>query len=140
MLIRLIYCSEANPLRFNGAEMVSIMKASNRNNTEMGLSGLLCFTNQFFLQCLEGERNVVNEIFASIMNDFRHQNVQLMLIEDIKQRDFPDWAMGLVSDSKNIQELITAYVGADEFNPYEITGKAALDLLIELSQTIPVTK
>ncbi|MEK0272692.1 BLUF domain-containing protein, partial [Vibrio vulnificus] len=63
---------------------------------KLGITGILFFNSQHFLQCLEGERNTVNQVYRSIINDSRHHNVVILDYSEIDSRDFHDWTMGYI--------------------------------------------
>jgi hypothetical protein len=46
-------------------DLKDILKDSRRNNSKLGITGGLCLSNGIFLQCLEGERLVVNSLYRS---------------------------------------------------------------------------
>ena len=55
MLVRLMYASRANePVRQDSLQ--AIMKKSTQNNPDIGVTGVLCFSGEIFLQVLEGGR------------------------------------------------------------------------------------
>ena len=60
MLIRLIYASRARNL--GPAVVKDILDRSRQNNQAPGVTGALCLSNGIFLQCLEGDRAVVNTL------------------------------------------------------------------------------
>ena len=53
ILVRLIYTSTVTE-DFVPAEIDHILKTARANNKNRNVTGLLCFNNTFFLQCLEG--------------------------------------------------------------------------------------
>ena len=63
--VRLIYVSRMTEACDTKA-LQDILDASQKNNAERGICGVLCYDPLFFMQCLEGERDAVNEIYARI--------------------------------------------------------------------------
>lgn len=49
---------------------------------------MLCFSNEYFLQCLEGSRTAVNNTYQQILNDKRHHNVIMLNYTQIPEREF----------------------------------------------------
>jgi hypothetical protein len=47
-----------------------------------------------FIQYLEGEQNVVLELYSRIENDLRHKDVSLLSSSHIYSREFKNWSMG----------------------------------------------
>jgi hypothetical protein len=131
-LVRLIYASR--PITEATPEMVKqIIAAAQQNNPALGITGILCFNAEYFLQCLEGDRKSVNELYTKILNDERHTDTALLHYEEIYERDFSEWSMGYVPYTKALKPLILKYSGSQEFNPYSMHGRSAYNLLLSLS-------
>jgi len=67
------------------------------NNSQIGVTGLLLYSNKKFIQVLEGKQDVVQRLFEKIQNDDRHYNVKLLIEGFIKERNYPEWNMGYKS-------------------------------------------
>ena len=99
MLVRLLYASRAAaPL--TTAMVDSIMEQSRENNPRHGITGLLCFSGDIFIQVLEGGRDAVCELFNTIVRDERHLNVRILIYQEIAERRFGGWTMGQVNIAK----------------------------------------
>ena len=71
MLVRCLYASRARqPL--TPAVVDGILEQSRRNNPARGITGLLCFVDDVFVQVLEGGRDPVCHLFATIFRNDRH--------------------------------------------------------------------
>jgi hypothetical protein len=70
-----------------------IVKTSKINNPTHGITGLLFYHNQRFIQVLEGERDALEELMSIIEQDNRHKNIERILDQPIKKRGFTDWNM-----------------------------------------------
>jgi len=79
---------------FNEAELKDILKASHRNNTRDGITGLLLYGDGNFIQLLEGERVIVQRSFERISADTRHESVTIIDSGELSERNFPKWSMG----------------------------------------------
>jgi hypothetical protein len=77
-----------------------IVTKSKINNPEHGITGLLFYHNQRFIQVLEGERDAVEGLMSILEQDNRHKNIQRIFDQQIKKRGFEDWNM----DSLNLDE------------------------------------
>jgi len=65
-----------------------------RRNEELGVTGLLMTGGGLFFQILEGPREAVDQLWAAISADPRHQDVVLLAAQEgVATRVFPDWAM-----------------------------------------------
>ena len=137
MLVRLLYAScPAAPLT---ASMVdSILEQSRVNNPHQGITGLLCFTEDIFIQLLEGGRDEVCELFNAIVRDDRHANVRILVFEEIAERRFGGWTMGQVNIAKVNPSLLLKYSKKAVLNPFNCSGHASMALLDELAATAAV--
>lgn len=75
----------------------AILEQSQRNNSAVGLTGLLCHYEGSFLQFLEGEEAAVMATFERIAADPRHTGLIEVCHQPIDSRAFADWSMGVVS-------------------------------------------
>ncbi len=51
------------------------------------MDDLQYFSKNFFLQSIEGARSVINDLYAKLMQDPRHEDVQIIeFIEIVKQQ------------------------------------------------------
>lgn len=75
-------------------DLDAILTASRRNNDEKGVTGVLLFAEDTFIQVLEGERSVVRDLAARIRKDKRHRNFMVLVERTTATRAFADWQMG----------------------------------------------
>ena len=99
MLVRLLYASRpaAPP---TDSVVDAILQQSRKNNSRQGITGMLCFSDQFFVQVLEGGRDEVCELYNTIVRDVRHTGVRILLYDEIAERRFGSWTMGRVPPTK----------------------------------------
>ena len=90
-LMRLIYASQ--PVAFDEPTLAGILETSQRNNARTDITGTLTCRDDLFLQLLEGDREDVESLYASIRKDERHRDVTTLVQEIAAQRMFPTWAM-----------------------------------------------
>jgi hypothetical protein len=71
-LVQLVYFSKSNskPATKND-DIKAIYKTASEANGRLGISGLLLFSNEYFLQALEGPRQQVNDLYFRFLNDPR---------------------------------------------------------------------
>jgi len=138
MLVRLMYASRATvPVE---PEMLSgILRKSTANNPVIGVTGLLCFSGDIFLQVLEGGRSQVSDLYNRIAQDTRHRNVVLLTYQEIEERSFAAWSMGKVNMSRLNPSLLLKYSETATLDPYAVSGEMSLALLGELVATASVT-
>jgi len=134
MLVRLLYASRA-AAALTDQVVDAILQQSRRNNVRGGITGLLCFSNDLFMQILEGGRSEVCELFNTIVRDPRHAEVRILLYEEISERRFGGWTMGQVNIKKISPSLLLKYGEKPELNPFACSGRASMALLEELITT-----
>lgn len=131
MLVRLLYVSQpTGPI--TTTVTTSILEKSNAYNKKENITGVLCQGSDLWIQVLEGERSQVNVLYARIMADRHHRNIELLSMEEITHRQFGQWSMALVYLSKDDPMVKMAH---PEFDPYSASAKEAISLLDELLQT-----
>jgi hypothetical protein len=97
LLYNVVYCSRA-ATGIDAAAVDHIIATSRRWNPARGITGLLVFGGGIFFQWLEGPRDNVIELMATIKTDARHENiVMLSTTEEVRERLFPEWDMELVT-------------------------------------------
>jgi len=95
-LFHLIYRSRLSAA-WNPQQVSDISCRAAELNRTLGVTGLLVCDGQYFLQILEGEREVVETLYARIRQDPRHHQVVTLVAEPIRARYFAQWSMGLVA-------------------------------------------
>ena len=134
MLTRLLYASRSvGPI--DAAFLESIFERSRSHNLEHGITGVLCVYEggSVFLQALEGSRAEVNALYGAIVRDPRHRDVLLLDYAEIDERLFGGWRMGSVDLGRVNLGTILRYSETATLDPYAMTGRAALALLVELT-------
>ena len=115
-MIRLVYVSTcADNVQLS--DIQALLLAAERRNPALGLSGMLCWSGEFFLQCIEGERAAVTACFARILTDNRHHSVELILSAPTAVRWFSRWGMGFSRMLSSNRVDSPAWTG-NSFNPY----------------------
>ncbi|MBX2854064.1 MAG: BLUF domain-containing protein [Rhodobacteraceae bacterium] len=92
-VFRMTYVSRA-AWRLETVDFEAIAAVAKRNNTALGVTGLLVECAGEFLQILEGEAAIVRQLFDKIEHDPRHVDVSVVEIEEDVVRNFGAWAMG----------------------------------------------
>ncbi len=137
MLVRLLYASRAETTLAK-SDIDAIVVRSRDVNPDRGITGVLCYSGELFMQVLEGGRDEVNRLYAEIVRDPRHREVQLLDYAEIAERRFAGWTMGRVNLGKVNPSLLLKYSEKPLLDPYAISGKVALALLEELISTASV--
>jgi hypothetical protein len=137
MIVRCVYASRAAS-SLTTAMVEDILDKSRSHNPASGITGILCYSGDVFIQVLEGGRDEVCELYNAIVRDGRHTNVRLLVFEEIRERKFCNWTMGHVDLSKVNPGLLLKYAVRPVLNPFDSSGAATMALLDELVATAAV--
>lgn len=136
MLARLIYHSE-NHLGAKDGKMIaslnSIMSVSNRNNERDGITGALLFDTLWFLQILEGDREMISSTLRRLLTDERHDSVTVMDCQPITHRRFGNWWMGLAFLRGDDAKILSQH-GFVRLDPRRMSGDQAINLAESFAQ------
>ncbi len=91
-LYRLVYTS-ARSEDCTEADIAQILEASRKNNAKIGLTGILIYTQDRFLQVLEGPKENVMKLYNRLKKDKRHGGSTMRYCEPVEERHFGDWNM-----------------------------------------------
>lgn len=131
-LVRLIYYSSAVP-GLTLTDVKDILTTARDNNQQMEVCGMLCYDNQYFLQALEGDNKVVSELFVTIAEDPRHDEVVIVNFEHIEQGNFSNWQMGYAGSNALLAKLLNK-LKQPVFDPSVLTPNQCLAILTTLSK------
>ncbi|MGB2246750.1 MAG: BLUF domain-containing protein [Alcanivorax sediminis] len=94
MIYQLVYTSIAYhdmPLE----ERLDIVKTSARNNQRRNVTGVLLYRKRRFIQILEGDKSVVEDLVAELRKDQRHGDFRVLASQENDHREFASWNMKL---------------------------------------------
>lgn len=132
---RIIYCSQATH-DLAPEELVELLELSRRNNAAAGLSGMLLYSSQSFLQVLEGDPETLAATYQRIKADTRHANLRLLLDAAVPGPMFPDWTMGFEHvDDEDLADELDGFTPATEYplvNPDLVTNAGVAQTLLSL--------
>ena len=136
MTSSLLYVSQSNlRLPAQAAEVDRIVATARARNALLNVTGALVFTQARFAQILEGPEASIAELMASIERDKRHRDVEVVLVETIAERRFPDWSMayrgGSIFVDRHIKPLLQHGVSDSTRSD---TATKLLDLMVEVTQ------
>jgi hypothetical protein len=98
-MIQISYLSAAtHPM--STEEVLELLRQCLANNSAKDITGLLIYSNETFLQTLEGEEQVVDDLYQKIERDLRHASLIFLGRKTVERRQYADWSMGFrrVSD------------------------------------------
>ncbi|WP_036302218.1 BLUF domain-containing protein [Methylotenera sp. L2L1] len=94
-MIRLLYSSQAaQDITEQG--IADILGKSQKNNDEAGITGILVYGGQLFMQVLEGPELAVLKLYVTICEDARNSLNKIIYISYTDKRMFGDWSMGII--------------------------------------------
>jgi len=94
-LIQLVYISRATrPM--TGEDMLDLLSVSRTRNRQHGITGLLVYYGETFMQLLEGDGPRVSAVYDAICRDPRNTQNHVLYEMPVAVRDFADWSMAFV--------------------------------------------
>lgn len=129
--VRLLYVSKlkskVNPL----SELCDILSEALNFNSLNQIYGALYYGNNYFVQCLEGQKDKVEHLFyEKIIKDPRHENCEVLSFENIETYLFTTWHMKYAMFHREVLDFFSDYHN-DEFNPY-LLNPSTIPAFIEL--------
>ena len=122
-LAYLSYCSQAQ-LPLEPAQLDRILEASKRNNHRDGITGLLTFSGEVFVQFLEGPPAALLGLMDRLKADPRHRNIIVLSEGADHERILPGWDMELVTREQAHKALRDALGEADSYE--KVIGLSSL--------------
>lgn len=118
-LYQLIYISRITSTALSGASTLNdIAEVSIHNNKTSHITGILCYGNGYFFQCVEGSEQALTNLKNQLLMDDRHKDMQLLDFSVIDERRFSGWSLRsivlerwMISDAR-IKKLLP-------FKPYD---------------------
>jgi hypothetical protein len=92
--------------------LLSLLQQCLGNNEASGVTGMLLYGNDTFLQVLEGEEAIVDTLVDKIRKDARHSEIRFLYRRPLERRQYTDWSMGFKRVSA---QGLTAVGGVSEF-------------------------
>lgn len=127
MLSRLVYASRATAP--HQADLSVILQWCEDVNPSLGVTGLLCCLDGVYMQYLEGEDAVLDELFASIRKDSRHSGATILERRPIPQRAFPQWSMKLMEWDERSKAIFQSFSPGANLDLYATDASTAAPLM-----------
>ena len=124
-LTRLISYSESSgPL--DRKTLQQILVAARDHNMRDEITGILCYNEKYFLQVLEGARELLSRTFQRVAANDAHRNLVIVCCLPVQERAFPNWWMAYVNDAESVSDLSIKYSGTSKFRPDLMTAESLL--------------
>lgn len=138
MLFQLCYASKITAV---GTQVLSdlrdILDEARHFNLQHDIHGVLYFGEGYFIQCLEGQQDIVRALYEKICTDPRHQHTQLLLTQTVQYAGFKHWAMKYVARHSQIQAYFQQ-LGHPSFVPFKLKSSDLPALITLLSDLKPM--
>lgn len=130
-LIHIVYVSTSKH-DFSEKELSDLLQEIRVKNKSLGVTGLLLYNEGLFIQVVEGERQILQDLFQNIKKDLRHSNLVELLEEPITSRSFPNWSMGFKIVGNKELERIPGFSGLmnDNYHSVPLPGIAEQVLIL----------
>lgn len=93
-LYTLAYTSTSTiPVEAFNTEVSDIVQTARTYNASKGITGVLFFAGNRFLQILEGDLPSLQNLMTAIEKDSRHTDITRLVEKKIKKRGFESWIM-----------------------------------------------
>ena len=112
--------------------MRSLLSVASRNNARNGITGFLILDRSRFFQILEGARIRVLGVYERIQKDPRHDDVTLMALRDVSERDFPRWPMGGTIRNVEQMDIFLRHKVGGPLDPATVTAPSIVALARDL--------
>ena len=117
---QLVYTSLPSK-RMRTSDLYIILRQARANNRVSGVTGLLVYADQHFFQLLEGDKEVVSQLFQKISNDARHTDIRVLCGNEASEKLFPNWEMAYATPSARD---LANWAGLDNTTTVEDTLKS----------------
>lgn len=135
-LVRLTYASMATGSSAGvQGDLIDILHQARHFNAKRHIHGVLFYDNNYFFQCLEGERQQVFKLYHKISKDSRHTNIVQLTCEPIDAPAFSRWQMKYILEDNRIRYFFTNHYG-QKFNPYLLSDESSIALNHEFIQLL----
>lgn len=116
----------------SAVEIDKIIDVSIARNTELGITGGLICTTDYFAQLLEGPAEAVEQLMERIDRDPRHTDVTVVRVDAIDQRRVSRWSMAYSGPSSYVAGRIAPLLGCKiEGDPHRIDR--LMSLIVEFA-------
>jgi len=109
-------------------------------NKRLAITGLLLLIQGKFVQYIEGSKSEISNVYESIKNDPRHNELLLLDSGEIEERQFQDWSMAYKKINNSMVEDLTGYKDLELdnlfLNPDKTTNHPVLKVLYNFTSML----
>ena len=96
VLERLVYRSKATH-KLGSLHLFNLLSLCRAKNRRLNITGHLLYTEEIFVQCIEGPPESIESLWQSLLRDERHHDIELLSRGPLSERRFGDWSMAFSS-------------------------------------------
>ncbi len=111
-------------------DLLAILQQSRKNNSNLGISGVLLYVNGSIIQVLEGKKEIVEALYQRIEGDKRHTGVTRIVNRPISHRLFANWTMGYQTLTARQLENIQTVLDLD--NHEELAVESDSNIILKM--------
>ena len=97
------YVSTAN-LELRDQAISDIMAKTNEFNKSRDISGILLYNERSFFQLIEGEQNIIEDLYRKIAEDSRHHDIIKFLEKPVSRPPFDGYMTDFITDTNRFNE------------------------------------
>ena len=112
-LFQLVYTSKRRP-ECSDTEIDKILASCKKNNPLKNITGVLLYSDEMFIQYLEGNSKEILALYDAIKEDSRHERSVLISYGPLQERAFPQWHMGAKTLTENHVDFHTEITTEDQ--------------------------
>ena len=101
LIRQFVYLSDAK-YGLGTKDIEAILASSRRKNVTNDLTGLLIYSDGVFIQVLEGTSTAVESTFTMILDDVRHNNLEILANLEAQDRIFAKWDMAYIESTPEL--------------------------------------
>ena len=130
-LVRLIYHSKSTN-QLSATDIAKLQQQAIDFNKKNDITGVLVHDGKRFLQLLEGDKNIINDLYVRIVNDSRHTQVSLIYYDDLDGCRFTEWSMGVAYMPVSQKTIVESKYGG--FFPHMFKANEAMQYLCKVRE------
>lgn len=116
MNIQLCYASTRSDQNDLLEDLSDILAVARKFNEDHNICGVLYYADGAFFECLQGDKDIVENLYQKICKDQRHHSVVGFNTVEIEQKNFKNWSMKYVQRNSGIDHFFKEH-NAKGFSP-----------------------
>jgi hypothetical protein len=105
----LIYVSTSSRL-LNSDDLGQILLEGRKNFTNRGITGMMLYSNGTIFQALEGEEEVLDDLFDGMQYDGIQKSLIKLKTGKESNRTFSDWSVGFKASCTDMVTRVTGFI------------------------------